>query len=102
MCSCSIASKNNVKPGIVGIPASGIVNEDIGSMLALAWCQNSEKVQKAFKDRIGMDVNSSELIILAQANRTGADVQKYNVSFKDIVKGIKFTQEERNKAVCTI
>lgn len=102
MCFCNIASKNKVKPGITPIPASGVANEDFGALLALAWCQNSEKVQKAFKSRTGMDINSEDLIVLVQANSKGADIEKYKVNFKDIVKGIKFTQEERNKAVCTI
>lgn len=102
LCSSNISSSKNVKPGIIAIPAYGVVNDNIGALLALAWCQNPVKVQQAFKAATGMDISSNELIILAKAHQNGNDIKKYNVNFLDVLKGIKFTQAERDKATCTI
>lgn len=102
LCTANITSKNNVRPGITAIPAQGVVNDNIASLLALAWCQNPEKVKEAFKSKTGLEISSGELIVLAKAHQSGSDIKKYNINFLDILKGIDFTQAERDKAVCTI
>jgi len=102
ICTANIASKNNVKQGVKAIPASGVVNDNIASLLALAWCQNEDKVKAAFREKAGMEISSKDLITLAKAHQSENDKKNFNVNFMDILKGINFTQAERDKATCTI
>ena len=101
-CSANISRSNNVPAGVTAIPVVGILNDNIGSLLALAWCQNSDKVKAAFKAKTGLTISQSELAVLAKAHSSGNDLKLYGVNFLDVLSGIKFTQSERDKATCTI
>lgn len=71
-------------------------------MLAWAWCINELKVKAAFKAKTGLDIDEKDFPTLVKARTTGADIAVHKVNFLDIVNGISFTQDERDKASCKI
>lgn len=105
MCSCNvkIGSKSDVIPGkVAGIPLKGVMKSDFFTLLAWANCINPQKVKDAFKAKAGLDITENDFPRLVKAHVAGADIAVHNVSFLDIVKGISFTQAERNKPSCEV
>lgn len=104
MCSCSVkvGTKQDVIPGqVTGIPFVGVMKNDFFTLLSWAWCINSEKVKKAFKDQANMDISADDFPKLVKGYETGADQKGFGVNFKSIVTNIRFTNEELQKASCT-
>lgn len=104
MCSCSytIGSKSDVIDGMVGIPLNGVRNNDFYTSLAMAWCQNPDKVKAAFKAQAGLDIDADDFPTLAKGHTSGNDVKVYKVDFMQLIRGINFTQAERDNASCKI
>lgn len=101
-CSVKIGEAKDLTPDVAGIALNGVMNDNLASIITWAWCINEDKVKAAFKSAAGLDVSDNDLITLSRAHQLGNDVKVYKVNFLDVVKGIKFTQVERDNASCKV
>lgn len=101
-CNIKIGETSELIFGVSGIPLKGVMNDSFASLLPWAWCINEDKVKAAFKDQAGLDITETDMVTLVKANLSGNDVKVHRVNFKDLIKGIRFTQEERDNASCKI
>ena len=101
-CRVKIGQASDITPDVSGIPLNGVMNDNLASILSWAFCINEDKVKQAFKSAAGLDISEDDILTLAVANQNGSDVKVHNVNFVDIVKGIRFTQAERETASCKV
>lgn len=104
MCACTlpVVEEGNVPADVAGLPMSAIMKDSFYVLLTWAWCINEQKVKAAFKAKTGLDIEQKNLVTLVKANMLGNDIKKYRVNFKDIVTGIRFTNEEYQKSECKV
>lgn len=99
-CGIKVVQATDLKPGVVGIPLNGVMNDSFASLLSWAYCINPDKVKAVFKASTGLDISESELANLAKAHANGNDIKGYGVNFLTVINGIYFTHAERSNASC--
>lgn len=102
MCDCQIpiGDLKSISAGTTGIPLQGVMNNDMKALIVWAWCINQNKVKQAFKDAINEDITESSLPDIIKVHNDGNDVKQYKINFYHLVRSIKFTPDEINKASC--